>query len=58
MLTLLVVPVFYIFLDDAVVWPKRGLRRLLRRPADPGLREPSRAGTAPPTSEAGRQTAL
>jgi HAE1 family hydrophobic/amphiphilic exporter-1 len=58
MLTLLVVPVFYVFLDDAVAWLKRGLRRLLRRPADPGLREPSRAGTAPPTSEAGRQTAL
>jgi HAE1 family hydrophobic/amphiphilic exporter-1 len=41
MLTLLVVPVFYIVLDDAVEWLKRLPRRLLRR-AEPAaeLRSP------------------
>jgi HAE1 family hydrophobic/amphiphilic exporter-1 len=41
MLTLLVVPVFYIVLDDAVEWLKRLPRRLLRRaPPAAELRSP------------------
>jgi hypothetical protein len=57
MLTLLVVPVFYVFLDDAIAWLTGGVRRLLRRPAKAGdgLRPPP-AGTAP-TPPARRQTA-
>jgi HAE1 family hydrophobic/amphiphilic exporter-1 len=57
MLTLLVVPVFYVFLDDAVAWLTRNVRRLLRRPseADDGLRPPP-AGTVPTTPPARRQT--
>jgi HAE1 family hydrophobic/amphiphilic exporter-1 len=40
-LTLLVVPVFYVVLDDGVETLKRGVRRLLRRPA---LHSEARAG--------------
>jgi hypothetical protein len=44
MLTLLVVPVFYIVLDDAVDALKAGLRRVLRRgsvPAEARAGQPS-----------------
>jgi len=45
-LTLLVVPVFYVVLDDAVEWVKGGLRRLFRRGRRAGAASPEISRTA------------